>query len=567
MRDESEQEGRDGERRAGRRARERGARIAALLLVAAVAGAPVRAQSIRGFAEVQYQSQDLRGGQGADIERWVSTVNLDYSRRFSNAYDVTLQGEYNDVSYVDLPTHQVNPRGTLRLAHRDFGGFASYRTYRLTDILGVTTRQREATFDAYLHRQGIPQIQGTYLRRRTLAVQQTPAATASTATVTARHTMGPVDVRGNWTNLLRWTDLDPTQTRITQNTFGGGGDWRYARARTAANVTVDAQNTKLSSHKGPSSSTGTAALSLGASQRFSRVFDGSLVYAYQHTSTSSPTSSRKLDNHDGSLLFTARPKPSLHFSTGGGLRTASQAERQRIERYLVVEAGALGRIRHNWTGNASASRSYNWFEGGNSRPVNSAVVNTDFRLARGLEAHAQGQVSKAAAQEAFSDTAGAPTTLTSQISWGFTATPLRTTTVGYTQSSYRTGGSLIDPEATSHSDSWDARWNPVRSFRFSGNLSHSRGLGLGQPTLKTSQATLEWMPTSSLQWTGTYSRSDRAQFNPLTQTVPGTEVWGLRVLASLVQVWRVQATVNDVDPGKPSHVRQWEATLTRILGR
>jgi hypothetical protein len=541
--------------------------MAALLLVAAAVGAPARAQSIKGFAEVQYQNQDLRAGQGADIERWVSTVNLDYSRRFSNAYDLTLQGEYNDVSYTDLATHQVNPRGTVRLAHRDFGTFVSYRTYRLTDILGVTTRQREATFDAYLHRQGLPQVQGTYLRRQTLAVEQTPAATASTATVTARHTLGKVDLRGNWTNLLRWTDLDPTQTRITQNTFGGGGDWRYAHARTAANVSLDAQNTKLSSYQGPSSSTGTASLSLGASQRFSHVLDAGLVYAYQHTSTSSPTASRKLDNHDGSLLFTARPKPSLNFSAGGGLRTATQGEAQRIERYLVVQAGAQGRIRHNWGGNASASRSYNWFEGGNSRPVNSAVVSTDFRLTRGLDVHAQGQASKASAQEAFSDTAGAPATLTSQVSYGFTAMPLRSTSFGYTQSSYRTGGSLIEPEATSRSDAWDARWNPVRSFRFSGNLSHSRGLGVGQPTLTTSQATLEWTPTSSLQWTGTYSRSDRAQFNPLTQNVPGTQVWGLRMLASLVQVWRVQATVNDVDPGKPSHVRQWEATLTRILGR
>lgn len=541
--------------------------LAASLLLGAVAGPPVRAQTIKGFAEVQFQSQDLRAGQGVDIERWVSTVNLDYSRRYGNAYDVTLQGEYNDVSYTDLPTHQVNPRGTLRLAHRDFGGYASYRTYRQTDILGTTTRQRETTLNAYLHRPGIPQVQGTYLRRRSLESGETPASTGSTATLNARHTLGPVNLRGNWTNLLRWTDLDPEKTRITQNTYGGGGDWHWARAGTAANVTLDLQETRLTSYQGPTSTTGTTGLSVGGAHRFTRIFDAGLNYAYQHTSTSSPTSSRDLDNHDGSLLFTARPKPSLNFSAGGGLRTAAQGEEQRIERYLVVQAGAQGRVRHNWTGNVNLSRSYNWFENGNSRPVNSGVAATDLRLARGLDARAQIQITKSAAAEAFSDTSGAPTTLTSQVLYGFTATPLRALTIGYSQTSYRTGGTLIDPDATSRSDTWDARWNPVREIRFSGSLSHSRGLGPNDPKLATSQATLEWMPTRAFQWSGSYSKSERAQFNPLTQTVPGTEVWGLRLLASLAQVWRLQATVNDVDPGKPTHVRQWDAVLTRILGR
>ncbi|HET9951362.1 MAG TPA: hypothetical protein VFS09_06145 [Candidatus Eisenbacteria bacterium] len=555
MRDEPARDG-----RLGRRA------LFAAALAALVMATPARSQTVRGFAEVQYQSQDQRGGLGTDVERYGTAVHLDYGRRIRNAYDLTVQGEWNEVTYIDRPNKQTNPRGAIRLAHIDWGSYASYRTYRVTDALGITTRQRETTLNAYLRKPGIPQIQGTYLRRRTLDVGLTPASTGTTTNLNARHELGPLGLRAAWTNQIRFADENEEATKTTQNSYGGGADWRWARNKTSATATADVQETKLTSLRGPASTTGTASLSLNGTHRFTKVVDAGLTYAYQHTSTRS-TTTRNLDDHDGSLLFSARPKPSLIFSAGGGLRTTQIGERYDIERYVVAQAGAIGPIRRHWTGNVNLSRSYNWFQGQDGRPVNSGVVNTNMRLIRGLDVNAQFQVTKAAANATIADTAGTPTTLTSQVVYGFTATPLLRLAFGFSRTSYRTGGNLIDPEASSRTDTWDARWNPVISLRLSGNLSNSRGLGPNEPTLTTAQTTVDWSPVSTFQWSGSYSRSDRAQYNPLTQTVAGSQVWSSRLVALMAQIWRLQLSVNDVDPGEPTHVRQWDATLTRILGR
>ncbi|MEK7380675.1 MAG: hypothetical protein AAB075_06670, partial [Gemmatimonadota bacterium] len=143
----------------------------------------------------------------------------------------------------------------------------------------------------------------------------------------------------------------------------------------------------------------------------------------------------------------------------------------------------------------------------------------------------------------------------------------RPITVGYSRNAYRTGESLFDPQARSHSDAWDSRWNPVPSVAFSGNLTRARGLNANEPSLRTRQATAQWSPTGSLQLSGTYSRSDRSQFSASTQSIQGREIYGARILTSIAREWRVQVSVNDVDPGQPTHVRQWDATVTRNVRR
>src|SRR5512140_1778108 len=72
--------------------------IPALALTLSVVAQPARSQTIKGYAEIQYQSQDLRVKEGEDIQRWIDIVHLDYNQRFANAYDLTLQGEWNEVS-------------------------------------------------------------------------------------------------------------------------------------------------------------------------------------------------------------------------------------------------------------------------------------------------------------------------------------------------------------------------------------------------------------------------------------------------------------------------------------
>jgi len=142
-------------------------------------GSRASAENFRGYAQVQYQSQDQRGGRGSDIEWWLKTVHLDYGTKIRNDYDITVQGEWNDLTYVDRPDRQINPRGAIRLAHRDFGATAAYRPLRVTDEQGVTTRQRETTVSAYLRRPRLPQMNGTFIRRRQFEVGLTPATTST----------------------------------------------------------------------------------------------------------------------------------------------------------------------------------------------------------------------------------------------------------------------------------------------------------------------------------------------------------------------------------------------------
>lgn len=537
---------------------------AASILIAAVPPSG-HAETLRGYAQVQYQSQDQRGGLADDVQWWLRSVHLDYGTKFRNDVDVTVQGEWNDLTFVDRPDRQLNPRGSIRLAHRDFGATTSYRPLRVTDVAGVTTRQRETTVSGYLRRRNLPQLSGTFVRRRQLAVGLSPATTAVSGTVTALYDLGPVDLHGGWNSQVRSTDLDD-DNRTSQVNWTGGGTWNVARRKSSLNAGFEFQEGRRHAERGPTSRSSGRSATLTGGHRFTKRLDAGLTYGYRHSAAANVTT-RKLDDHDGTLLLSFRPRPAVTFSGGGGLRTARFTDQQEIERYLVVSAAAQGSIRPGWTGGANLARSYNWLPGEPSRPVDAGVLTSRMRLARGLDVHAQTQVTAARASSTVADTSGARSRVTSQTSLGFLATPLRQITVGYTRSDYRTGEGVFDPRARSHSDTWDGRWNPVPSIQFSGNLSRARGLNASEPSLRTRNATATWSPGGAFQLSGTYTRNDRSQFSAFSQSVAGREVYGARLLASIAREWRVQVSVNDVDPGQPTHVRQWDATLTRNVRR
>ncbi len=523
------------------------------------------AETLRGYARLQYQSQDQRGGQGDDVEWWLRTVHLDYGTKLRNDYDITVQGEWNDLSYVDRPDRRIDPRGSIRLAHRDFGGATSYRPLRVTDAQGATTRQRETTASGYLRARNLPQLNGTYIRRRQLSVSRSPATTSMTGTINAFYDLGAVDLRAGWNNQVRFTDLDD-QNRVSQVNWTGGGSWSVARRASSANASVEFQEGRRHAEHGLTTSSSGRSATLAGAHRFSRRVDAGLTYGYRHSAATNLTT-RQLDDHDGVLLFSYRPRPAVTFSSGGGLRTARVEERREIERYLVASAAAQGTIRPGWSGGASIARSYNWLPGETSRPVDAGTLTSRLRLTHGLDVNAQTQVTAARPSSTVADTSGAPTRVTSQTTLGFLATPLHAITFGYSRSEYRSGDDVFSPRSRSRSDAWDGRWNPVPSLRFSGNLSRARGLNAQEPSLRTRQATTVWAPSSAFQLSGTYTRNDRSQFAAFSQSAAGREVYGVRLLSSIAREWRVQVSVNDVDPGQPTHVRQWDATVTRNVRR
>ena len=138
--------------------------------------------------------------------------------RVAQKLDITAQGEWNDLSYVGRPDRQINPRGALRVAHRDFGGHISYRPLRVTDALGVTTRQRETTFNGYVNRAGWPRLNASYVRRRQLAQGLMPEATGVRRTIAASHEAGPFQLRITSYNVC-YTKLLRSQSSVVASSL------------------------------------------------------------------------------------------------------------------------------------------------------------------------------------------------------------------------------------------------------------------------------------------------------------------------------------------------------------
>lgn len=549
------------------RTRTAAARLLTLAALGSLVGAatPAAGQTLRGFAQVQYELQDRTTAVERDVEWWLRTVRLDYGTRIRNRFDITAQGEWNELSYVGRSDQRVNPRGSLRLAHRDFGAYASYRPQRVTDAFGTTTRQRETTVTAYLAREGLPRVQANYVRRFQFRRELTPEQTGTQKSLTATHQMGPFQVRGSWSRLTRETELTG-RSRSTQTDWTGGGQWAVVRPQSTAQLSYDAQFSRRGADEGPTERTSVHSVSTNASRTFTRRLAGSLTYGYRHSNLANGVE-QNLNNHEGAAVLTYRPTTAVTASAGGGVRTARIEDRLETERYGLVSLGAQGRIRERWTGAAGLTRSINWLPGESSRWVDAASASTRMILRPGLEVTGQAQVTSGRAPSAVADTSGRRVRVTAQSSAGVVATPLRPVSIRYSWTEYRTGENLLDPDATARSHSWDARWNPVRAAQISGTLSRSRGLGRDEPSRTTKQATAQWQPHATLQVSGTYVWSESARLDPITQSLLGREVFGLRVLAAPLRDWRVQASLNDVDPGRATHVRQWDLSLTRNFGR
>jgi hypothetical protein len=550
-----------------RRIRAWGLLAAAAVGWAAAAPFPhvARAAPLRGYARVQYDAQDQRGGQADDVEWWLRLVHLDYATRVRDRYDVTAQFEWNDLSYIDRPDRFVSPRGSLRLAHRDFGAYASYHPRRTTDANGVTVRQRETTVTGYLTKPGLPQVQASYVRRFQFQRELTPQQTGTQKSVSAIHTIGALSLRGSYTHLTRETELTGT-SRSTQRDWTGGAQWRFQRVKTSGQLSYGIQSSLRKGASGAADRSVVHNAGVNGSRTLARKWTSNLVYSFRRSELSNGAD-RTLDDHEGNAALVYQATRAISASGGGGLRTARIESRLETERYLFASLAVQGRIRSRWRGAASATRSANWLPGETSRPINNASVSTQMTLWRGFDVTGQSQVTSGSASAAVADTSGQRVRVTAQTTLGFSATPLRPVTIRYSWSEYRTGDALFSPDATSRADQWNVAWNPMRTMQLSGTLSRSRGLGPRDPLQLTKQAWAQWTPSMTVQVSGSYTRSRSDRLDAITQSLLGRESFGARAIVSLTRAWRFEGLLNDVDPGRPSHVRQWNVSLTRSFGR
>lgn len=543
------------------------AALAALLCATAAPPAAAQAQRqwLRGYLQVQYQSQDQRGGAGEDVQWWTRTAQLDYTTRLREDLNLTAQAVWTDLSYIDRPDRRTQPRGSLRLTHRYFGANASYRPLRVTDAVGVTTKQHETLFSGYLARPGWPSVTGSWLRRHQLAGEAGPPSTGVTRSTQANHQIGPLAVRASWGDQTRFVGEEQTRS-FTQTNFGGGGTLTLAKGSANGIASYDFQGLERSAPRSITQRTGIHTATASATQRFSKRIDATLNYAYRHTLIRNG-SRTELDDNEGALLANLKATRAARLTAGGGVRTARFEDRRQTERYVLATASIEGPVRRGLTGVAAATRSYNWVPDETPHPVDTYRAGGTLRLARGLDASLDAQVTASRSRSAIADTAGGPTRVTAQSGFGFVAVPLRPISIGFTWREYRTGSGLFDPSAKARSTILDLRWSPSAAVSAYGTLSRARGLGASDPLVTTTTANAEWRPRSTVQLSGTYTRSDQVRYDPTTGFSVGREVFGARLLATVALDWRLQVSMNDADPGRPSHARQWDLSLTRTLRR
>lgn len=545
--------------------RGRAAGLALLLGAAALAPRAGVAQALRGYTQVQFQRFDPVGT-ASDRDLWLRTLQLDGTRRFGQMLDLTGQLYWNEVSTVGRPQRIRSPRGTLRLTHPWFGTWLSYRPVRTTDDLGLTTALNELQVSGYFTRPRFPAVNATWTRRTQDLHTGQPSPAVVARNVMVAQALGPAAVHAGY--------FDQTQDAITGSTAAdarrnatAGGELRFGPRRASFLAQYEVNETKrlISGRLTERSLFHTAGLN--GTSRLSRTVDAALAYNYRRTLNRTGISST-LDDHDGSALLNARPRPSIRLSGGGGVRTVRTIEQNELQWYLLLLGSVEGRVRPDWTGRAGVARSYNWTAGDRPRPIDTYQANTTMRLARGLDLNANGQVSVTdVSGRAQADSIGRNARVVSQGGFQLTATPLRRITGVVSLQGYRSGPALWRYASTSTSSMFDLRWKPWNAIDLDGSLQRTRGLRRDDPTVTAWRATAQWTPSPKLELDGTYLRSDQPRGEGGVNLPAGRETWSARALVGFSRDLRLQALWSIVDPGLATRATRIELGATLALRR
>jgi hypothetical protein len=277
---------------------------------------------------------------------------------------------------------------------------------------------------------------------------------------------------------------------------------------------------------------------------------------------------QSFSDSDGSAVFNYLPhRPSG--SRRGRRPHDSLRSVAGYEEYALASASADGRLRKNWTGGAGGIYSVNWLEGGRRYSANSYRANSIMHPRKGIDLNGTAQVSFNDRPAAVGDTSSAtvPGRVSSQVSFGASATPRPSFTLGYMRTAYRVGESLTGANATTATTgTWDARWRPFPTLHLTGNTMRTGGRGRGGSAQRTSRANLDWDWSRATKISGSYTRSDFPRIDPTVPRLPGREVLNVRVLSALGRDLVANVSMNWLDPGSARAVQQLDATLTRRFG-
>lgn len=553
-----------------RRARVQAAAAAlmvAIVLTSLKAG-PAHAQAFYGKAQVQFRRiETLRPGQPRFVsESWLQTYEINHSILFNRRTSVNSQFTYTQLSYLNRPDAVRSPFGRLRMQDPLFGLTASYKPIRTTSVFGdsaqaqeVTYRAEESRFDGYLLVPRGPQVTGSWVRVHRKEDVLTPGGTGTTRALRATQLLGPLSLRGGYSDRLR-DPVPENQTRTVQRAWDGGAALNLA-AGTRASIGLDYSYflTERPFVDRAADRTRSHQATLQSSFAQSPHSNWNLFYVFRQSGVSNGLALTDI-SHDGSLLFTHRPTRAVALTAGGGLRSVRETSGFATQKYTSATASARGRIRPGWTADAGLSHTNNWVPDRAAYTQDGANVYSRLRVRNGLDLNGTLNVSTT------SDTTVGTSRVTVQASYQAVFEPWRTFRFVFSDNHYNAGPRLFEIVSSSRSHTYDARWTPFPGFALRGVHSVTGTLPDQSQRFATTTWTMSYTPTQRLKLWTSYTRSDR-QTGAGSDQITGREILSARVIAGVTPTVTVNGGATMADPDTPVEARQYDMSVTKTFGR
>jgi hypothetical protein len=539
---------------------------AAAAAASLLAAAPAMAEPLRGWAQVQYQN--LSRVQSVDNQEWwLTAFQVDYATRAFGTTEVFSQVQFNELNFTGRPDRSRRPRGTFRVSHSLFGLFASYRPDLVTDARNITTEQQELMLTGYVQRARLPRLDGSWVRRHQNPNAYGPATDSETRNLTSAYESGPLNLRAGYGDQTRESAASLARRTVEQH-FNVGSTLRFARRRANGQVSYDFSQNRRKTDGSISDVTRVHNVALSGGATLSRKSSLNTVYNYRRSNTGQP-GAPAINEQDGALTLEHRPSQVVRVAGGGGVRSATDANRQDVESYVMASVGADGQARPGLRLGAGMSHSWNWLPHDNARPIDTFRSNAQMRLANGLDLSGDAQVTAAARRPTAADSVQSTHQVVLQAGAGLRALPLRSIALTASVRRYRTGSSLGGEGVSANAYVVDLRWNPSGSLQMGGNWGRSGSLGATEPDRTIIQTDFQWSPSPFLQASGTYMHTDRPGqgVNPSTSVTASSESYSGRLVMALTRDLRTTIQYSEADPGLISHARQVNVTVTQSFRR
>ncbi len=551
-----------------------GAAVAVGLALLALPLAPARARAVMGRAVVQFQDvrQRLLVTNPDGTTRWVDQhrevwaqnyelTQSDYLRPDLNLF---WQLQLNDVATRGIKLNQRTPYGLVRMTHPAFGASASYRPATTTTAFPgptglqplFTDHRQDTQLTAYLAPARLPRLDLTWTRRHREPGNGTANSTGTNRAAQLAYGVGTLAAHAGYTDqgvsgaggpaalLQRGYNAGAAYVLGVSGRRSLGLAYEYSGSERVGKL-VD----RSESHAVTAS--GVLRQSVRSQWTLNYILRRSLLFNQVSTGQT---------DHDGSLLYNFQASRAARLIAGGGLRTERLETGTGILKYVTAVIGADGTWKNIWRATASASHTSNWSV---ERP---AYSTQGYHAGSRLELTSRIGLDVDLLVSANTDSAARSSRYVAQSSAGAQLTPLRGLVVRLSGRRYQAGATPFAGSAVSRGVGLNVRLGPVRDFDLTADFASNGSLPRNDPRVTTTQINANLNPTRRLRLSGYFSRSDRTQRVAAADALGSRELIGGRLTGALSRRLTLIGGINVGDPGRPTHSRQADASLTWTFG-